>query len=81
MRFKCGPTRAEGEAELKRLLSWQPTFAWLPVEVGEGVCVWLERVEQRHSGAYLSAYDNVARTGLWVDYRLPQSSGLGEVEG
>ena len=63
--------RAEGEAELKRLLSWQPTFAWFPVEVGNGACVWLERVERRYSGAYLPDYDNVARTGLWVEYRLP----------
>jgi hypothetical protein len=78
MRFRCKPTLAESEAKLKRLLSWQPAFAWFPVEVDDGICVWLERVEQRHPGAYISDGDNAVRSGLWISYRLPPCSSVGE---
>lgn len=47
MRFKCGPTEAEAEAEYRRLTNWHCWFAWRPVRVEAGDCRWLEWVERR----------------------------------
>lgn len=41
MQFACGKTSAERRAKKQE---WHQWFAWLPVNVGQHDCRWLERV-------------------------------------
>jgi hypothetical protein len=54
MKFKCGKTLAEQKAaEAKEKVAeaarreWHSWFAWHPVNVAPGVCVWLEVVNRK----------------------------------
>lgn len=50
MKFKCGLTEAEEKAEKRRkvekfkqyVINGKRKFAWLPVTIRKGRCVWLE---------------------------------------
>jgi len=44
MKFDCGKTPEERNAELK---AWHDWFAWIPVRVGSHDCRWLEIVERK----------------------------------
>lgn len=43
MRFKCGKTQEELYAEWE----WHDWFAWRPVSVDLGKCVWFETIQRK----------------------------------
>ncbi|MDR5008266.1 hypothetical protein RGK87_04490 [Agrobacterium fabacearum] len=51
MKLNCGPTIEQKRLELRdRFCVWHRWFAWFPVRVSSGECVWLEYVERRAGG-------------------------------
>ena len=49
MRFNCGLTKEELEAWLNSRCDWHKKFAWFPVRIRSGLCVWLEHYEAKYS--------------------------------
>lgn len=51
MKFKCGLTKEEAEQKRLEIIedreTWKTKFAWLPVQIEPGVCVWWEDYEIR----------------------------------
>lgn len=48
MKFNCGRTREEKQAEyIRHHFNWHYKFAWWPVQVDKHDCRWLEFVERR----------------------------------
>ena len=55
MKFNCGVTPNEKcalaekkiEDTVKFLQEWHDFFAWMPVRIGSGDCLWLETVERK----------------------------------
>ena len=73
MIFKCGLTQEELDAKklaeelhITAMKEWHDHFAWLPVEVEKGKCVWLESIERR-AVCFRKSY-GVIRPSLW-EYR------------
>lgn len=68
MKFNCGPTPEQKEADrLHRLTNWHPFFVMWPRRLGEGDCRWLETIERR--GRYLLGFDG-PEDWRW-EYRAP----------
>lgn len=66
MKFKCGQSLATiFTKRYERLRNWHTWFAWYPVRIADGICVWWEYVERINTGpACLDGWDE------W-EYRLP----------
>lgn len=55
MRFHCGPSiwerlntwATERERRRAAKMLWHPWFAWRPVRMIDGECVWLEKIQRR----------------------------------
>lgn len=51
MRFNCGLSYKEKEDRLFKkaqpLRKWHSWFAWWPIRVETGQCVWLEKIERK----------------------------------
>lgn len=64
MKFDCGPTKqhkdaqavARKEVTARRLRNWHRVFAVIPIKLGPHDCRWLEWVERRYPGAFVSTY-------------------------
>ena len=66
MRINC---HAWANARFARLTDWHSWFAWHPVTMPSGVCVWLEKIERK--GHFSSGYGG----DLWTyEYREPLRS-------
>lgn len=68
MKFTCDSRKraqniiAKRKAKENALKRWHPHFAWLPVELEDGTCRWLETVWRRGTpstleGVWLWEYD------------------------
>lgn len=47
MKFKCTTSYERHRKKVDRCQHWHPWFAWRPVRVQEGYCVWLEHIWRR----------------------------------
>jgi hypothetical protein len=69
MMLKCGPSLVQRlESRYRRKRDWHRWFAWYPVRINDGMCIWFEWVEAKNTGpACLDGWDE------W-EYRLPKES-------
>jgi hypothetical protein len=52
MRFYCGPSpKEQNEVIAGKLREWHRWFAFLPINIGNDQCAWLEFVERRYPNA------------------------------
>lgn len=51
MRFKCGLTDEEKarrqHERYRQRHTWRRKFAWFPLTIAPGICIWLEQYETR----------------------------------
>ena len=68
MRFKCKPQAAayptKAAATVAKWREWHHYFAWLPVEIENGQCAWLERVERICPTAFVGPCSGLARKSV-----------------
>lgn len=75
MRFKCRATYEERVLEAEDMKRWQRWFAWRPVMMPWGECVWLETIERRYPQVSVSTYPHFEIQGYGiVEYRLISKS-------
>jgi len=77
MRFKCSPSRHTDKDVVKDILvthlrNWHSWFAWYPVSVESGVCVWWERVERRFPKIWVGQCSGKTYREA-AQYRLPET--------
>lgn len=66
MRIKCGKTKEEIKAKVDRLNKWHRWFAWYPMSVERGRCVWLETIERKCDLSGHNGYN------FGNEYRFPE---------
>lgn len=75
MRFKCRATREERVLEAEELKRWRRWFAWRPIRMSWGDCVWLETVERREPHVWVASGPRFeVRGGGVYEYRLTSRS-------
>jgi len=56
MRFNCDALKEWVESKdirrYEKLTKWRKKFAWIPVKICKGCCVWLEFYEVKFNGSY-----------------------------